>query len=175
MWNRLSSKVLLDHPRLKVEEDKVELPNGEVIDYLRYGYGGNGTVIIAQNTNNEILFIKEYSFVPNEYLFQFPMGKIEVGETIVNAGNRELQEETGFKANSITLKGSYYQNHRRSTNKGFVVHATDLEISELESDKEETGIEIIWVAIDKIASLIKSGEITDADTLSSLAISDILV
>jgi 8-oxo-dGTP pyrophosphatase MutT (NUDIX family) len=171
MWKKLSTKKLFDHPRLLVEEDEVELASGKKIQYLRYGYGGDGVVLIAKNNKGEILFNKEYSYVPNRHLLQLPMGKIEDGEDPVPAANRELQEETGMRAEKLTVEGSYYQNHRRSDNKGIVVLAVGLVESRLEGDIEEEGIEgSVWVGADRIGSLIKSGDIVDADTLSSLRI-----
>lgn len=34
MWKKISSKVLLEHPRLTVVEDTVLLPNGTEVNYL---------------------------------------------------------------------------------------------------------------------------------------------
>ena len=153
-----------------MEEDEVELPTGKKIDYIRYGSSNDGVVIIAKNTDNEILFIKEYSYVPNRVLLQLPMGSIKDGESIENAANRELQEETDYKASQVKEVGSYYQNHRRSTNKGRVVYATDLLVSTLQADIEEEGIEIIWIPVGKISTHIENGEIIDTDTLSSLRV-----
>src|SRR5690348_4282572 len=98
MWRKLSTKILFEHPRLRVEEDLVELPSGEKINYLKVGYPGNGVVIICVNDKNEILMQKEYSYIPNKLILQFPMGRIEEGETPDDAANRELQEETGFRS-----------------------------------------------------------------------------
>lgn len=173
MWKKLSSKVLFTHPRLLVEEDEVEISPDKIIQYLKYGYGGNGVVIVAQNDKNEVLFIKEDSYVTGVLLLQLPMGKVEGDESFETAANRELQEETGLKAKALTVKGNYYQNHRRSTNKGIVVLATDLEASELQADEEEQGIEKVWLPITEIESRITQEEIIDADTLSSLLISGI--
>jgi ADP-ribose pyrophosphatase len=170
MWKKLSSKVLFEHPRLVVEEDEVQLPSGSVIQYLRYGYGGDGVVIIASNDAQEILFIREYSYIPNKKILQLPMGKIENGEEVEQAANRELQEETDFKAMNLVYKGSYYQNHRRSSNKGQVVMATQLVESHKDADPEEEGIEKVWIKATKIKEYIKNGDIVDADTLSSLAL-----
>jgi 8-oxo-dGTP pyrophosphatase MutT (NUDIX family) len=170
MWKKLSSKVLFQHPRLTVEEDKVQIESGKVIEYLRYGYDGEGVVIVARNDNNEVLFVREYSYIPNKRILQLPMGKIEEGETYEAAANRELQEEANFKASELTVKGSYFQNHRRSANKGYVVLVTDLEASSVQADAEEESIESVWIPIDAIQKYIDQGEIVDADTLSSLAI-----
>lgn len=173
MWKKLSSKILFTHPRLVVEEDEVEISPDRTIQYLRYGYGGDGVVVVAQNDKHEILFIKESSYVINKRLLQLPMGKIEEGESAEIAANRELQEETGLRAKAIVQKGSYYQNHRRSTNKGMVLLASDLEASELQADEEEQDIEKVWLPVRQVASEIANGNIIDADTLSSLLISGI--
>ena len=173
MWKKLSSKTLFTHPRLIVEEDEVEISPDKTIQYLKYGYGGNGVVIVARNDKDEILFIKEDSYVTGVRLLQLPMGKVEDDESFETAANRELQEETGLKANMLTVKGSYYQNHRRSTNKGIIVLATDLEVSGLQADEEEQGIEKIWLPVTEIEGRITKEEIVDADTLSSLLVSGI--
>lgn len=170
MWKKLSSKVLLQHPRLLVEEDEVQLQSGKVIQYLKYGYYGDGVVIVARNDKDEVLFIREYSYIPNKQILQLPMGEVEDNEDPEIAANRELQEETKFKAEKMTLLGFYYQNHRRSNNKGHVLLATDLVASHAESDLEEENIENVWVPVNEINNLIKKGEIIDADTLSSLRI-----
>ena len=100
------------------------------------------------------------------------MGKIEKEEGVLIAANRELQEETGYKAGKLLQIGSYYQNYRRSNNKGFVLLATDLEIksSVIKADVEEDDIQNVWLSAEELALHIKDGSITDSDTLSSLQI-----
>lgn len=66
MWKKLSTKTILDHPRLKVVEDEVELPNGEKIDYLRFDQTGSAPTVITINKENRFLVIKEYFYVTNE-------------------------------------------------------------------------------------------------------------
>lgn len=171
MWKKLSSRVIFKHPRLLVEEDEVRIDSGKTIQYLRYGYGGDGVVIVARNNQDKVLFIREFSYILNRHILQLPMGKVEDGEGYEEAANRELQEETNLKASQLIIEGFYYQYHRRSDNKGYVVLATELEKSAMEADIEEENIENVWVSIDKIQVLIEQGEIVDADTLSSLRIS----
>lgn len=173
MWKKLSTKTLFKHPRLLVEEDDVQIQSGKTIQYLRYGYGGDGVVIVARNNKDEVLFIREYSYIPNMRILQLPMGKVEKRESYEEAANRELQEETNLKATELNVKGSYFQNHRRSDNKGYVVLASELKESITESDIEEENIENVWVPVSEIQNLIKQGEIVDADTLSSLRICEL--
>ena len=176
MYKKISSKIVFKHSRLLVEEDEVLLDSGKKIKYLRYGYPGDGVVIIAKNNIGQILFVNEYSYAQNKKILQLPMGKIEKEEGVLIAANRELQEETGYKAGKLLQIGSYYQNYRRSNNKGFVVLATDLEIYSLNitADAEEDDIQNVWLSAKELALRIKDGSITDSDTLSSLQIYNLL-
>ena len=169
MWRKLSSKVLIDHRFLVVEEDEVELPTGRRIQWLRYGYPGNGVVIAALNDNDEVRFLKEYSYVQQKLMLQLPMGGINPKETPEQCASRELQEEGEIAARKLKLAGTYLQNHRRS---GITIHvflATDLFESSLPQDEDEI-IQSLWIPRTRITELINQGEIVDSDTLCALRI-----
>jgi 8-oxo-dGTP pyrophosphatase MutT (NUDIX family) len=76
--------------------------------------------VVAINAQKEILLIEEYSYVIDQNILLLPMGGIEQDEKPEQAANRELQQETGFRAEKLEVKGSYYQHHRRSKAQGIV-------------------------------------------------------
>ncbi len=166
MWKKHSSKLLLDHPRLQVSEDTVELPDGSLTDYLVYSGGGNGITIIAQDKDGKILLSKEYSYPVGKIIWQFPGGGIFPTETPEQGAIRELREEGKLLPHKVTLIGSYLTNNRRSSNRMFVCVAEDLESSPLEGDKEES-IENFWLEESEIDNLIKIGEIENSHLLAS--------
>lgn len=54
--------------------------------------------VLAITKDKELVFVKQYR-IPNErYCYQPVAGWVEVGETNVQAAERELMEETGYKA-----------------------------------------------------------------------------
>lgn len=165
MWKKISSKTILDHPRLKVSEDTVMLPNGTTTDYLVMPSDGKVATIIVKK-DNKILLQKEYSYPPNEVLFQFPGGFVPESEDIRDGANRELMEELGQKANTIKLIGKYLVNNRRSDAYMYVFLATDLEDNSLEPDPEED-IENLWFSEDQVDKLIKDGEIKHVHVLAA--------
>lgn len=169
MWKKLSSKILFEHPRLLVEEDEVMLPSGEKIEYLRYGYRGNGVVIMCKNNDGKFLFLKEYAYIPNKNLIQLPMGLINKDESPELAANRELAEETGLIARSLKLIGTFLQSYRRSENTAYVYFGTNLEKHFKPKDKEEY-MDSIWLTKTEIRDSIINGDIVDSDTLSALQI-----
>lgn len=174
MWKTLSSKEIFNHPRLTLIEDEVMLPNGIKTTYLKYKDSGRrAATIICKRDDNKVLLSKEYSYPPNQILFQFPGGKISPEENIEEGTNRELIEETSYKANKLTLLGNYLINNRRSNAKMYVYLATDLQEEFLESDLEED-IENFWFAENEIEAMIKNGEIINCHVLAAWSLYKIL-
>lgn len=167
-WKQISSKLLLDNPRIKVFEDKVLLPDGKQATYVREGEAVNHSVaVIAINSKNEILLQLEYSYPPDEVLYQLPGGSMELDEDIIEAGNRELSEESGFRGKDCHVLGSFYMNNRRSNRKQYVVLCKDLIEKKIPNDAEEF-IVSEWMSLDKLNALIKDKKISNMNLLAAL-------
>lgn len=166
-WKKLSTKKILDHPRIKVYEDTVALPNGHLTDYV-YWRGNDAATVIAINSEGKILLQKEYSYPMNERLFQFPGGAIENGETPMEGAVRELAEEAQL-AGSLSPIGWLYINNRRSAQKLHVFTATNLRTVASEKDPEEE-FEDFWFTSEEIANLIGKNEIHNYSALSAWAL-----
>ncbi len=164
-WKKLSSTQLFTHPRIEVYEDKVQLPNGHLTSYLHFGKARNSVTIIAVRKSGEILVQKEYSYPPNEWLFQFPGGGVEDGETLQTAAERELSEEASL-VGELKLIGSFYTNNRRSDSKMHVFVARNLQHKSGTPDPTET-FEDYWFSPDEITKKIAQSEIINASILSA--------
>jgi 8-oxo-dGTP pyrophosphatase MutT (NUDIX family) len=171
-WKFIGRKVLLDHPRMKIVEDYVELPNGKKIDYIREAPADKDSVaIVAINDRNEILLQKEYSYPPDEVLYQLPGGAANDSEEIIAAANRELSEESGYIGKDCQIIGYFYLNNRRSDRKQHVVLCRDL-IEQKHPQDDEEFIASMWVSLDKVGQLIKNNEITNVGLLAALRLLD---
>ena len=167
-WKMLDRKILLDHPRMQVVEDTVELPDGKTTQYIRNAPTKTHAVaVIALNDKDEMLLQKEYSYPPNKILWQLPGGGILEGEDVIVAANRELSEESNMVAECCTVIGSFYLNNRRMDIKQYVVVATDLAVKMGQRDDEEF-IENIWVPIANIESMVRAGEFENVNLLAAL-------
>jgi 8-oxo-dGTP pyrophosphatase MutT (NUDIX family) len=166
MWKTVSSKEIFNHPRLTLIEDEIILPNGHKISYLKNKDDGGCAVTVIAIRDGKILIQREYSYPPNQKLFQFPGGAVPAGEEPEAGANRELMEEMGFRANRLELLGSYLVSNRRSNMKMHVFLATELIEESLAADPEED-IESFWFLEDEIARMIKNGDIINAHSLAS--------
>lgn len=168
MWEKISSKIILNHSRLKVAEDLVRLPSGKTTDYLRFEGSSNGVTIICRK-NDKYLVEKEYSYPINKKLFQFPGGGVKNEEKIKDAAERELLEECGLKTTKSKLLGSYFMNNRRNNSLMYIVLVTGFEYGKTQPDPEEE-IETFWFSEQEIKDKIKTGNFNNGSLLSAWSI-----
>jgi 8-oxo-dGTP pyrophosphatase MutT (NUDIX family) len=170
-WKKNSDKVLFDHPRLKIIEDDVTLPNGKQTQYMLFADVRNYVTVIACREDGKIALVKEYSYPLNQFLIQFPEGSIEEDEDTLEAAKRELEEEAGLKAGKLEIIGWNLDNHRRNTAKQLVVIAHDLQETEkIKGDDEEFGIETIWCTKVEIENMVIEHDLIQKNTLAAWAL-----
>lgn len=167
-WKKLSEEKIFEHPRLTVYEDSVVLPDGHQTKYLRYSNAPDAASVIAINHEGKILLQKEYSYPPNEWLFQFPGGAIDSGESPLEGALRELGEEAGLRGD-LTEIGWFYIDNRRKSTKFYMFTAQNLIEVPRNHDIEEA-FEDFWVTEAEIDHMIRDGEIVTYSALAAWAI-----
>lgn len=77
--------------------------NGDITDFEGlHGKMADAVVIIATDeTGEKILIDKEFRLAPGEWVYNFPAGLIDPGETPQESAKRELREETGLELYEI--------------------------------------------------------------------------
>lgn len=101
--------------------------------------------------NNRILMVQEGQGV-EKGLWNFPMGKLENNEKILNAAIREVEEETGYKISISGLLGIYNFisiNNDQAVLFCYVGQVTD---GIIKYDNNEI-IDVKWLSPDEIAGI----------------------
>ncbi|MGO8950342.1 MAG: NUDIX hydrolase [Ktedonobacterales bacterium] len=169
-WTTKERRVVFEHPRVTLVEDTVNLPNGTTMPYLRIAPSNTDSVgVIAINENGELLILQEYSYPPDEIMWQLPGGGMEPGEDIVTAANRELGEESGYTAKNCKVIGAFHTSNRLTNQKQYVVVCTDLKECKAHADQGEF-IENHWLSKAEIDRKITAGEVTNINLLAALNI-----
>ena len=93
----IKNKSLISITKLfKISKLDIEFKNNITREYEVISGTGNGAVMIIPVTQNTMFFIKEYAAAIDDYALTFPKGGIDKDESILEAANRELQEEIGY-------------------------------------------------------------------------------
>jgi len=153
---------------MAVYEDEVELPSGIKTSYIRIDKIKDVAMIIPVNTEGKIFVQKEYSYPPDEWLYQFPGGGLEPSESPKDGAIRELSEEANLTGNLHEL-GWFYVDNRRKSSKFYVYVATNLTEMIGEKDDEEEFINF-WFSEAEIEKLIQTGEMKNYSFLAGWAL-----
>jgi len=82
--------------------DKVLLPSGHIIEkYHQIHYPQEAVAVVIFNEKDDILFIHNRRYTVGHLEWEIPAGKIEAGETIEAAAEREAKEETGCELKNL--------------------------------------------------------------------------
>jgi len=152
----------------KIESIDLEFSNGETREFERMAGSGRGAVMIVPLTNdNHFLLIREYSAGTHSYQISFPKGLIDPGESPVEAGNRELQEEVGMKSSNFSpLKKLAMAPTFFDANMHLLI-ARNLSESHLEGDEPEP-LEVIKWSLDNIDELLAKEDFCEARSVAAL-------
>lgn len=127
-------------------------------------------VIVAIKDKKEVLIERQYRPIIGSWIYELPAGTIEEGEEPSITAERELLEETGYKAGKMEYLGWFYTSPGTSTEVIHVFLAKDLvRVSNPMQELDEL-IEIKWMAIDDVWRLISKGVIVDAKTIVALSL-----
>lgn len=101
-WETLDSKYLIQEPWLTARKDKVQLPNGHVIeDYYVLEYP-DWVNVIAITPDDRFVFVRQYRYALGKTVNELVAGVCEAGEDPLAAAQRELLEETGYSGGTWT-------------------------------------------------------------------------
>jgi 8-oxo-dGTP pyrophosphatase MutT (NUDIX family) len=169
-WKTLTSKIVYKNSWITVHEDQVKRPNGENGIYAVVRTNGPSVIIVAINKNNEVYFIKIDRYTTPTLSLELPGGGTDKKEILLHAAQRELQEETGLTAKKWAEVGSAQPMNGITDEVMHVFIAQDLVQTPQDQQAEEGIARIQKIPLQEVAGLIKSGSITDSQTITAFTL-----
>jgi len=164
---------MADHSRrifkgrvVTLDIDTVTLPNGATIELEMIHHPG-AAAVVPMKQDGTVILIRQYRHAAGGYIYEIPAGKLHPGEDPKLCAARELQEEIGYRADSLELLTSIL------TTPGFtdeVIHiykGTGLTKGKQDLDHDEV-IEIVELPLEKALAQIIDGTIRDGKTIVGL-------
>ncbi len=148
--------------------DRVLQPDGTEKSY--YWAELSDAVVVVARHDDELIFIRQYRPVIREYCLELPAGLVEEHETYRESARRELREETGYEAETVSVMEEYWCStgvlrHRRA-----MVFAEGL--SSVGSDRGANEfIDVRSIPIEKSLSVAREDPANDA-TLEGVLLAD---
>ena len=148
----------------------LEFSNGERRRYQRMVARGHGAVIIAAIPEpGVVLLVREYASGVHRYERVLRKVRIDAGEGILEAANRELKEEAGFGARQLSLVRGITLAPSYMTNSIHLVLAEDLYPERLPGDEPEP-LEVLPWRLDRLHELMLREDCSEGRSLAALFI-----
>jgi len=159
----ISSKEVYKCDLFSVTEDHATDGKGYEIRRCIVRHVGSA-VMMAVDAKKRILLVRQYRLPAGTAMWELPAGRLDPGESPLQAAKRELTEETGYKASKWTKLVSFYASPGYVAEKMTIFLATDLTEGKAQPMDDEK-IETRWFTSAEVDSMIKSGRIIDGKTM----------
>lgn len=164
----LEARVVAQSRLFTVEQLDLRFSNGAQRQYERMRGGNRGAVMVVPMLDPEtMLLVREYAAGTHSYELGFPKGLIDPGEAMLDAANRELQEEIGYAARDLThlmqvsLAPGYFASRME------ILLARELYPSRLIGDEPEP-LELVPWSIYEVDKLLSQKDFSESRSISAL-------
>lgn len=164
---QLSRTTIYESDWINLHADKVEMPDGKVINQMHVlDYPKEAVGAIVLDGTGRILLEYAYRYHTGVDGWEIPAGSIDKAESIIQAARRETQEETGYNTVGHKLMYTYHPSNG-SSNQVFHIVCCQAQGKPQDYDKNEVR-EVKWFTKEEIKRMISKNDIHDGYTLSAL-------
>jgi ADP-ribose diphosphatase len=164
----LSAETIARTRLFHVEQIGLQFSNGTQETYERLVGSQKGAVLVVPMLDNDtVLLIREYAAGVHRYEVGLPKGRIEEGETPVEAANREIMEEVGYGAHDLEHITSYTLAPGYLGHTTHIVLASNLYEKKMQGDEPEE-IEVIPWKLSNLSELLCMDDCTEARSIAAL-------
>ena len=166
-WKKLDSTTVYDNAWMTVFEDMVVDPVGGQHLYGHVHFKNKAIAIVPLDEEGNTWIVGQSRFTIGEYSWEVPMGGSAPGEKPVDTAIRELREETGLSATTMTPLMRLHTSNSITDEEGFVFIARGLTVGEPDFDDMED-LDIRTLPLSDAVDMVRRGEITDAISVAAL-------
>ena len=154
----------------RLEHLDLEFSNGERRQFQRlHGRGHGAVVVVPMLDDDTVLLVREYAAGMHRYELGLVKGRIDAGETPLEAANRELKEEAGYGARSLVALRELTLAPTYMSHAAHLVLARDLYPERLAGDEPEELEPVPW-RLDALHELILRDDFSEGRSIAALFI-----
>lgn len=155
----IESRLMLKHSRARIIIDTLE-HEGQRFDHFYIESPVNGVAIVALTTEGQVLLTRHYRHAIRQVIYDLPAGHLTPDEDPLAGAERELEEETGFRAEHIEHLNSYSLMPGMLKATIHLFFATDLVRTQQHLDPGEE-LEVVALPFAEALAMVLRGECPD--------------
>lgn len=168
----LSSRKIHDGRVISLSVDTIRFPDGSTGELEMIRHSGAAAVVPLLDDpaapDPRVLLVHQFRYAVGGYLYEVPAGRPDrTGEPWEVCAQRELEEETGFRARTLTPLGSIVTTPGFTDERIHLFLASNLEPGTQSRDVDEF-MEVVAMPLSQALEMIQDGRIDDAKTVCAL-------
>lgn len=167
-WDVTPPKTLLSTPLMNVLTSRVLCKrSGKAKEFFRLDFTP-WVNIVALTAEDEIVFIRQYRFGSGNTEIEIPGGAVERDEDPLEAGLRELEEETGYTGDNARIIGRVCPNPAIQDNYCYTVLVENAKQTTNQRFDDMEDIEVYTEPLSRLPGLLRDGVIDHGLVLNGL-------
>lgn len=160
---QISREEIFDGAVLHVVKDTVLLPDGNT-SFREFCLHKGAVAVIPVTDDNEVILVRQFRYAHHREFLEIPAGKFDfIGEDPLAAAKRELEEETGARAERYVDLGILDTTPALIDEKIHMFLAEGLSFGKSHPDEDEF-LAVERIPLAKLVDMVMQGEIRDAKT-----------
>ena len=161
---KISSEQVYKGSFLSILRDTVRLPDGKQAT-REYVVHPGAVVVIALLDDGRVVLERQHRYPVGRVMVEFPAGKLDAAENPQYCGQRELLEETGYRATQWAYAGPMHLAIAYSDEVLHIYFAKGLTLGERKLDDGES-LDVFTATPEELLAMCGQGVVTDAKTLT---------
>jgi ADP-ribose pyrophosphatase len=163
----LKQRLFYKGRKFDFEVNRLRLPNDAEGEWECIRHPG-GALAVPVTPEGKLILLRQYRFAVQRRLLEFPAGTIEPNEDPFETIQREIEEETGYRAHKWQKLGQFFLAPGYSDEIIYAFLAQDLELlAKPPSQDIDEDIEIVLFTPQELEQAILEGQPVDAKSISS--------
>jgi ADP-ribose pyrophosphatase len=150
---------------ISLQVDTVELPGGKTATREIVRHPGAAAVLALHD--DRLIVVEQYRKPLGKMQIEIPAGKLEPGEDPAETARRELEEETGWRAERLEPLHAFYTSPGFADEKLYLYAAYDLSRGTFAPDEDEH-LNVDAITFEQALAYIREGRISDAKTIMAV-------
>ncbi len=167
---RLSRRVAYSGIFLRVNVDRVALPNGREVDLEFIAHPG-ASAVVPLHADGTVTLIRQYRYATGGSILEVPAGKLDEGETPEACARREVEEEVGLRAGALHPLGFIWTTPGFTDERIWLFAATALSEGTQALQHDEV-LDVLRLPLAEALARVERGDLPDGKSLAALVRTD---
>ena len=165
-WTFLSKREFIDNQWVNVSQHQVLNVAGNETTYNVVSFKNRAVGIVPLHEDGRITLVGQFRYTLNQYSWELPEGGCPENENMLDCAHRELEEETGLKAERVEPFFKIHTSNSVTDEWGMVYLAKGLSQGQAAPEENEV-LQTRKVTIEELLDEVEAAKVTDSITIAA--------